>query len=213
MVSSAVTRVDSFIGEEAEFGGLLEPTVVVLLAGVALAMQDVAALLALGSEGSAIVSAFLVSMAINVVEPFVLWMLFVVAFYLLMQLFGGSGRIGQMLTLAGWGFASLVPAGIVWAIGRYVALQGETVPELTRIEQMGIVPKVDTYQNVVGRVLAEGDPVLVLSVVVGCLFVLSGSYVWKAGLEHATTLDGRQAAIVATLPPVVYVINILLSIV
>lgn len=199
--------IDEFIEEESKFGRFLEPGVVVALACIAWAAQDVAVMVALGSEGEKVGRAYFLSLILHGLQPAGLWFLFATVFYLSARLIGGYGRAMRLYHLSGWGFITFIPAGIAWAVGKYYAYLGQTVRELNIREEVDLSVKWNITQTLEREI--AGDPMLVSMAVVACLFVLSSVYLWTLAIDYSMSLDRRQSAVVAAAPALVYVVYVL----
>ena len=163
--------------------------------------------MALGPEGGSIRRAYVVSMAVHALQPVILWFLFGTAFYVLVKLLGSHGRPVLMYQLSGWGFVTFIPAGVVWAVGKYYAYMGRTVRELDMREAVDLQVKWNITRGLEREV--AGEPVLVGFTALGCLFVLSSVYIWTLSIDYSMSLDRKQSAAVAATPTVIYVAYVL----
>lgn len=209
MDTPSLRRVDTFFEKQSQFGRYRLPTIVVFVAGLAMAMQSIALYYGIGSSRNALSNAVTVSFVADLAEPFLLWMLFAGAFYVLAKLLGGRARIGRLFKLTGWGFAPFALFGILRAVGTYYAVQGKTIPDSVRPGVIG--SEQEGYHAVMAQ--SSGDPVLVATTAIGCLFFLVSGYFWVLAVDESTNLNRRQVRIVVVIPLLVYTAYALLQVV
>ncbi|MFB6173473.1 MAG: Yip1 family protein [Halobacteriales archaeon] len=210
MVSQLVTDPEGFIGHQADFGGGAKPFYVVLVGGVGLALYAASSALALGGFSgytsiSTVQTALLASIGANLIRPLVLWVIFAVGFYAVSMVFGGRGSIADVFKLTGWGFLPFLPMGIVWGIGRYLALRDETLPPNIQTNYLSFeIPGLNQF-----NAKAAGEPVFLAALVVGFLFLAYSGYIWTVTLEETRELNRTQAAISVAIPVVLWVLYFL----
>jgi hypothetical protein len=180
----------------------------VLLAGVALAFQSVAVYYALGPRANDLNNAITVEVIIGFGTSIVLWLIFTGVFSVLMRLLTSRIRFGRLFKLVGWGFVPFVFAGLVWSAGRYFAFQGQTVPDGVRVGVLS--SEREALQSITAGV--TGDPVLVATTAVGCVFVLLSGYLWSFAVEYSSDLNRRRATLIAGVPVVLYIVRVLLRV-
>lgn len=200
-MQALVTDPDAFFENKSRSGRLRVPTLIVLLAGFALALQSIAVFLAL-EDGIRVNNALTVEGMLAIIEAVLFWLAVTVVFYVLARIFTSRIQIGRLFRLVGWGFFPFLFAGIIWAIGRYVVFQGKSVPEWVTLGQLA------AEQEGYGELFAEvaGDPVLVGTAVAGSLFVLLSGYLWSYAILHSSNIGKRKAQVIGFLPAIAYVV-------
>lgn len=194
---------------KAAVGRLYVPMLVVLLVSLSLSLQMVALYHTLSPAATEWVIDLVVILWVGYIGwGLALWALASFVLYVLSSLVGGKPLMGHIVRVVGWGMVPLVPAGVVWSAGKYLVYEEYTLsePNFSDVAQQNAVFTDYTAQ-------AAGDPLLVGTTVLGCLFLVGTAYVWTAGLVTASALPRRKAALVSVTVAGAYALSKLVAVV
>lgn len=201
MLTKTHDRIDLFLREEGMFGRLRRPSLLLVVTGLAWAAQSVAVYYALGTDQTEVANAITIEFIIQFFKPFIIWILMTVVFYVLLKISGAKVRINRLFKLVGWGFVPFIFTGIIFSVGKYVGFQDVAVPGFV---QVGVLASErDAYEVMVAQ--TAGDPIVVLTTVIGLGFVLISGYLWGIAVHNSTTLDQPKSWIISGIPTLAYV--------
>lgn len=193
------TNPAKFFERQARQGTYKGPGVVLLVTGLAFALQHVATYYTLGPGRTDFVSVFTVLFVTQLLEPLALWILFSLVFYGVAVSLGGDVLVGRIFRLSGWGFVPLVLSGLAWTAGRWVVLDGATVPDFNR----GVLgEELEAY----GTIVAQHSTPLLAVFLAGSVFFVVGVYLWIHAVRKSGTLSKRTATISTAVPVVLYLL-------
>lgn len=207
MVTQTLRNPVPFFKHQAQFGKLRLSGVVMLFAGIAYALQSIAVYYALGADRTNLANAITVEFAILFLEPLVVWAIFTVVFYLFAKLLGARIRTGRLFKLTGLGFLPIIMTGLVWSVGHYMAVRGQTVSDV-RVGVLG--DEREAYATLIEQVV--GDPILVATTLIGCVFILASIYLWGLAIEYSSDLERRRTIVIAAVPAIAYVVYSMLQV-
>ncbi|MFC7141503.1 YIP1 family protein [Halosimplex aquaticum] len=202
MVIRLLTDSEDYLERKSAVGRIYEPGVIVALVALSFSLHPIAFSYALGPRESEWVLDLLTVLWIgHLVWGLALWGIFTAALYVLSSLIGGRPLMGHLTRVVGWGMAPLILASLVWAGGKYLVYRDAALsePPYPGIEHENKVFNEFTAQ-------AAGDPLLIGTTILGCLFVLVTGYLWAAGLVTASDISRREGAIVSGITVGVYVL-------
>ena len=202
MLSKSINQFDAFFEDQARFGRNRLPLLIVFITGFAIGLQSVAVHYALGDDASALANALTVTFFFEWLRPFVLWIGFTFIFYILAKVFNARLRFGRLFKLVGWGFIPFIFSGVIWAIGRYLVFQNQEVPDGVR--EGVLSSELDAYESILETI--AGEPVLVITTVIGCIFVVGSGMIWIKAVSLSSDLNDRQAHLVAGIPVFLYIL-------
>ena len=204
MVLDLFTNPDRFFRQRADDVGLVRPALVVTALGLVGGLGAIPVLQAtfgaMPEEASAFAGlAYVLAPVGGIVGAYVRWLLYTVAFHAISAyVYDGEGTFQQTLGVTGWGFLPGIVGAVVTAVLTFYALQSMTLP--TSPEQA----------QAFGQQLTR-QPLVVLSTVIGILFLLWQAFLWTFAVEHARGITLREAAITVAVPVAVAVLLNLVS--
>lgn len=202
MVVRLFTDPEKYLERKSAIGRIYEPGAIVVLVALSYTLQPIAFFYALEPAEVDIVMDLLTVQWIGyLLWGLGLWGIFTFMLYVLSSLVGGKPLLGHMVRVVGWGMAPMILTGVVWSAGKYVVFQDYTLtePDYPGVDQQNIAFSEFTAQ-------AAGDPVLIGTTLLGCLFVAVSGYLWAAGLVTASNIDIQKARLVSGITVVIYVL-------
>lgn len=121
------------------------------------------------------------------VGPFVVWLLYAVAFHAITALFDAEGEFRDTFLLSGWGFLPRIFASLISGAAMLVAFGSASpaaTPEATRTVAADL----------------RGSPLVRAASAVGILATLWSGYVWTYAVAEARGVSVRRAAIAVAVP-------------
>lgn len=211
MAANVLTDPDVFFRERAENPGFLRPLGVVFLAAIAAVIGPLIlyrSFLAAGASGIASIG-FAGAVIGGFFGQFIMWVVLAIVFYLISIAVGGSGSFRDTLKLTGWGFVPSIIAGIVSAIGTYIALQSVAVPSLPNINFQNPNPQqiqaltetLASFQVAVGN-----QPAVRIATLVAIALLIWQGVIWVYAMKYARALSLRGAVIAVWIPVGLYVL-------
>lgn len=201
MTANVLTDPDTFFRERAENPGLFRPLGIVFLAAIAAALPLLVvyqAFVAAGAPALAVIGQA-AGIIIAFFGQFIVWGIFAIVFYLISILVGGRGSLGDTFKLNGWGFAPAILAGIVAAIGRFIALQNVAVPDLPQeLNQQTVQEFAEALTNFTLAIQSQ-TAVQIATVIIILLTIWQG-IIWMYATKHARNLSLRGAIISVWIP-------------
>lgn len=198
MVYKLFTDPELFLQRQAATGRLIIPTAIVLMFSFVMSLQAAAVYYAAGDGASEVINGVILLGIYYFFQGVFLWIGFSFAFYLIAVALRGYPLLGHLFRVVAWGMIPALVAPVIWALGRYYALRGGTVPSPER--EGSISSELDALREFTAQ--ANGDPVLVGSILVsGIIFALSW-YLWSVGLIRSGDLSRKRAAVTAAIPTV-----------
>ena len=129
------------------------------------------------------------------ITTFVLWAVWTGVFFLVSLIFQGKGSFRRTLAAIGYGYLPLVLGGAVSLVLFMVTLPGIRVTPVTSLEEIPTAAAALMHQ-----------PVMLLSGILGILFLLWAANIWVFGIRHARGLPLRNAAITVGVPVALYLL-------
>ncbi|WP_255152488.1 YIP1 family protein [Halorarius halobius] len=187
---------DEFFERRSSEPGLVPPVGIMLVIGLVGAVGAVpsiqATFAALPEEAQAFSVVGYVAAAVGAfVGPFVRWLLFAGAFYVISAvLYDPEGSFRDLFALVGWGFIPAIFGAVVSAVVAFVVFSGVTFPS----DPQQIQAFVRELQN---------RPEFLVAALLGVVFLLWSALLWTFAVRHARGLEVREAAITVAVPVVV----------
>lgn len=124
------------------------------------------------------------------VRPFVIWVMYAIAFHILSGLFGGTGPFRRTLLLTGWGFLPQIPAKLLAVVSTLIVV--DRVP----------VPGWQTFDAYRYLVQLQSHALMEVPVVIGLFLTLWAlpDVLWVYAVKHARNLNQWQAIITVNIP-------------
>jgi len=127
----------------------------------------------------------------------VFWAIWSGAFYVVSLIFQGKGSFRRTLAATGYGHLPIAIGGVVslailWAFGPGIRV----TPVESMVEIQAAVPAL------------MHQPVLMLSSVLGIIFLLWSANIWVFGIRYARVLTLRNAAITVGVPVALYLLSV-----
>ncbi|RQG87801.1 hypothetical protein EA462_13085 [Natrarchaeobius halalkaliphilus] len=207
MATGFVTDPEGFLRKKAATGRLWIPSLFAVLVGIALLSQTWLIRVQLGGEFLRVIDALIIWGMFRVIEGFIIWIYFIVAFWAMGIALGGKPLLGHVIRVAGWGLPPFIIAGLVWGAGYYYALRDATLLEY---DLQGIEAEWELLADY--KAQAVGDPYLVGATLLGSGVLLISAYIWVNGVKTACDLDKRNATIAVGVPLALYVLYRFLAI-
>ncbi|PSP79701.1 hypothetical protein BRC81_04155 [Halobacteriales archaeon QS_1_68_20] len=127
---------------------------------------------------------------VGFVLPFLVWLLYAVAFFVVSAFLDGEGSFRDVALLTAWGFLPQVLDALAGLVATVVATGEVTAPEVTSPEEFS------AYADQVAA-----HPASVAATVLGIVLLLWSAYIWVAAVQESRGLD-RGAAIITVAVPV-----------
>ena len=199
-ILQVLTAPRQFFAEEAESPSALYPAAIVAsLAVLGLIQQAVAFSQVSGAFTGEFAEILLVVQAVVAVFtgalPFIVWLLYAVAFFVVSLFFDGEGSFRDVALLSAWGFLPRIAESVVGIAATVVAYQGQEVPPIEDPE---------AFTEFTAELASH--PANVAASVVGLALLLWSAYVWVAAVQESRHLDRREATITVAVPVAVAVL-------
>ncbi|RQH02640.1 YIP1 family protein [Natrarchaeobius oligotrophus] len=207
MATGFIADPERFLQKKAATGRLWIPSLFAMLVGLSLLSQTWLIRVQLGGEFLRVIDALIIWGMYRVIEGFVIWIYFIVAFWLMGIALGGKPLLGHVIRVAGWGLPPFIVAGLIWGVGYYYALRDATLLEY---DLLGIEAEWNLLADY--KAQAVGDPYLVGATALGSLVLVISGYIWVNGVTTACDLDRRKATIAVAVPLLLYVLYRFLAI-
>ncbi|MDD1660814.1 MAG: YIP1 family protein [Methanomicrobiales archaeon] len=128
---------------------------------------------------------------------FLFWVAWAGVFFVISLLFQGKGSFRRTLAATGYGYLPLVIGSAVSLAIFWVFSPGIRVAPVTSVEEIQAAVTALTHQ-----------PVMVLSGILGIIFLLWAANIWIFGIRYARGLTLRNAAVTVGVPVALYIIII-----
>jgi hypothetical protein len=190
-----ITDPDAFFRRETGEPSTLGPVAVVLVSGL-VALGAVIPTTQLISQavpdgGSVVATAATAGGAIAaIVGPFVVWLLYTAAFYVISLVFEGEGGFVSLLKLVGWGFVPQILGAAVNAAAAFYAVSNIDPPS----GSAEVGSAVAQFQN---------SPTMMAATVFGIVITVWQGFLWTFAVKHGRNLDLRSAALTVAGPVLV----------
>jgi hypothetical protein len=194
-----VVRPSEFFEVESEDPSLLASVLVVFATGVALNLNTLFTLPAMGRALSAQAAQVaqtvaLIGAAGGTVGTFGLWFIYAGSFHTLSILFDGEGEFRETFLLIGWGFFPLAVHGILGGlVFQYTLSAAGAVPQDPQ--------QFSAFVTALGR-----QPPLLASSAVRFLFLAWQAWLWAHAVREARDLSLQEALLTVSLPVLVTVV-------
>jgi len=188
-----VTDPNGFFQEQRNDYTVFWPAIIVLATGIASIVGPVYVFyraLSVFPQGARVFS--IVGGGLSLVSglfgAFLLWIVHSGAFYLISNIFAGSGNFRRVLSFVGWGFLpTLISSMIASAVSIFV-YAGVSFPEqLTHVQAF--------LRNV-----EQSSPALHAVTLIGIIFLIWRGYIWVFAIKHACEIDIKEAILTVALP-------------
>lgn len=206
-ITNIMTDPDEALRQRAENPGFLRPLGIVFLAAVAAVIAPLLTYRAFVAAGAPPLASF--SLAGGVIfaffGQFVAWVILAIVFYLLSIAVGGEGSLGDTFKLNGWGFIPAIIAGVISAIGQFIALQNVAVPDLPQnFNQQNATEFVEALTSF--QTAIQSHPAVQIAAVIAIALLVWQGVIWMYATKHARDLSFRGAAITVWIPIGLYVL-------
>jgi hypothetical protein len=151
---------------------------------------------ALPPEARGIMSFMPVGSAIAAVAgSFIFWLIIAAIFFGISFIFKGEGKFTRTLEFVGYGYIPTIIGGLISAVLVYNFVTTVQIPVVTDPAKIAeaIAPLMQS-------------PTMILSSVIGILFMLWSANIWVFGLKHARNLSTKNALICVAIPVAAYVL-------
>jgi hypothetical protein len=123
------------------------------------------------------------------------WAIWAGVFFVLSLLFQGKGSFRRTLAVAGYGYLPMVIGSVISLAIFWVASPGIHVTSVTSVEEIQSAVTALTHQ-----------PVMILSGILGIIFLFWAANIWIFGIRYARGLSLRSAAITVGIPVALYLL-------
>jgi hypothetical protein len=196
-----VTDPESFFEEIITFGRVGRAALIPIVAGLAYSLQGIILFPLFGSRSGELSSGIVTFVVGDFAQPLAVWIVFFVSAWAMVKILGGRSLIGDLMKTTGWALTPLIATGVVWTIGRYIALS-DVSTEFNIPGTGGFrVESSEIQTHYLSQV--AGDPVYLAFRIVGIVFILAAVYLTVLGVKSASSLDLRKSAI-ATAPAAIF---------
>jgi len=130
-----------------------------------------------------------------VVVSFVIWVVFAAIFFGISSIFKGEGKFKRTLEFVGYGYIPMIFSGIISAVLIYNFVSTAQIPVVT-----------DPAKTAEALEPLLKSPTMLLSSVIGILFMLWSANIWVFGLKHARNLSTKNAVITVAIPMAAYIL-------
>lgn len=188
-LTAVLTDPESFFDREADDPRLRGPVAIVAVLALVGLASSVPVFRAVAGEVPAdarpfVLAGLAIGALIGAAAPFVVWLVYALAFYLLSIPFDGEGAFRDLFALVGWGFLPRILASIVGGAVTLVLLTG------------GEFSLADPRQ---ARQFARGmttSPLGLANRAFGLVMTLWSAWIWTHAVAAARDLETRRAGIV-----------------
>ncbi len=194
-MKSLLTDPDRFFADESEDPDLLFPAIIVVAAGLLAALSQLPMLEYVdrsltGTAAGASSFLYVVTLAVAVVGPIVIWVVATAFFYGVATLaFDGEGSFADTLGLVGWGYVPVVLSGLLSVFGYYWAFSNRS-PRSVSDPRM-VQPFMRDLLSI---------PLIRALTAVGVLFTIWQGVLWAYAVKQGLDLSLREGAITVALP-------------
>lgn len=197
-----ITDPASFFERVAESGSTLRAMAVLLLVCLAYVMQSAALLARIGDRWIDFQEAVVVGVIANFMQPFLVWLLFLIVVWVVSLLLNGRLNFGQFMSASAWALGPLLVTGLSWTAGRYLGLDGVPLPEEANFSGFSTTnSKLMIYLDPI-----SGDTTYLLFRGIGVVFVLLSFYLMAYAVVACSRLD-RWQAVIAVAPVALYYLH------
>lgn len=202
MASSIGKFTDRFFQNQALYGRYRWPTLIVLFAGIAWALQPIAIYYALEYEEQRLIQdAVATDWMASFLTPALLWVFFWLSFLFISNYFSRQLRPGRLFKLVGWGFAPFILIGITRAAGFFYIYQGAVIP--IPVRQGRVDAEWEGYRAMIAEM--AGDPMLIALTVFSWVFLLVSGYMWMYAVKNSTDIPKtKHIILVVSVPLAIY---------
>jgi len=201
-MNELITDPESFFERVAESGSVLGAIAVLTVASLAYLGQSVALIIRLGDRWNDFQEAVVVDFIANFLQPFLVWLLFLIVVGVASLVLNGHLDFGQFVPASAWALGPLAVTGLGWTAGRYLGLEGVSIPPK---------PSVTGFSPTRGKIIIYLEPITDETVYLlfrgfGVLFVLLSVYLMVYAITACSRFDRWQAAI-AVAPVALYYLH------
>lgn len=125
-----------------------------------------------------------------------LWVIYAAVFFGISALFKGEGDFKRTLEFVGYGYIPIIIGGIISAILMYNFAMTAQPPHVT--DPAALAELITEW--------ITSDPTVLLSSIIGILFMLWAANIWIFGLKHARNLSTKHAVITVGIPIAIYIL-------
>ncbi|MFB6218130.1 MAG: YIP1 family protein [Halobacteriaceae archaeon] len=204
-----ITDPESFFERIAQFGRVGRSMAVLGVIGAAYSLQALVLVPLLGDRLNAYAGGVSGELFLTFFQPFVVWVVFVVAIWPVAKILGGRPSVGRLINTSAWALSPLVATGVFWTIGRYLALADAQVPP--PVEYQGF-PRESAALVALYLRPASSEVVFLAFRGLGLLFVLASFYLMVYAVQAISELDRTKAAI-AVAPPALFYLAVALQLI
>ncbi|MFB6146434.1 MAG: Yip1 family protein [Halobacteriaceae archaeon] len=210
------TDPDGFIKQKAQMGGSI-PAGILLTCAFVFALQPIVVYITWNNLGNIrmVREALIGKFFIEFLTVPVLWIGVSFLMLILARFLGGRPELGPLMRTDAYGFLPLIVAGLIWALGRWLAFSSYTVQQLqdAGIEEITgqLKPSMQVQFEVISGYVnlskfgsGFANTAYTGSLVLGALFILPTTYLWYLSVKHTTSLDNGPSLIVAATPSLIY---------
>ena len=201
MVRRLITDPDEYLRERIKYPRLRTQVLIVFLAGVAITAWRLSRYVIWRGAAQYITDPILMLTVGEVGLVVIAWLLLALIWHYLAAWFGGGTSYGRMLRASGYGFAPLIVAGAIWSTGYGYALANASnppqPPDIGGPQSPGFQHYYAQYEEFVVQV--QDDPLVLVALGIGALFVLWAGYLWQRAVLVAGETNERVAGVAALL--------------
>ena len=209
MIRQLISRPDEYLRERIKYPRLRAQVLIVLLAGVAITAWRVSLYVTWSGSAQYITDPILMLTVGEIGMVVIAWLLLALIWHYLATFFGDGTSYGRMLRATGYGFAPLIVAGTVWSAGYGYALANAPnppqPPDVAGPQSPGFQHYYAQYEDFVVQV--QDDPLVLVALGIGALFVLWAGYLWQRAVLVAGETSERVAGAAALLGMTVFLLR------
>jgi hypothetical protein len=147
-----------------------------------------------GMEGVAFIASIF-GFAVAFVSAFIYWIIWVIAFLVMIYILKGEASFKRLAEVTGYGFIPQIFGGIITTGIMMTSLPNLVIPTGAGMEEMEVAMKA----------FATTPPMMAASLVT-LLFTIWSANIWLFGIKESSGLEFKKAAICVGVPLVIFII-------
>lgn len=193
-ILQVLTAPRTFFEREGDDPSVRGPVLVVVLLAVLGALTQVVTFTETGHAFEGEIRDLLVvfqvfSAVIAVAVPFVVWLLYALAFFVVSMFLDGEGTFREVALLTAWGFLPRVFDAAISSVATVVAYRDTEVSDLSSPE---------AFMEFAGQVASH--PANRAATVAGIALLFWSAYIWVPALQESRRLDRGEAVVTVAIP-------------
>ena len=132
--------------------------------------------------------------AIAFVSVFIYWIIWVIAFMIMIYILKGEASFKRLAEITAYGFIPQIFGGIISAAIMLTSIQNIVIPAATDVQEMQVAMKAFTT-----------TPPMMAAAFIGIIFTIWSANIWMFGIKESSKLELKKAAICVVVPLVILI--------